>query len=128
MVFLDGIAQENSLWSLVGNSIQFVTAPATGQKVYVFYITAGIISLPPAPTGTLNTEYRHLTSGEILAKQLTLATTPATPQNLLLDVIGGTAQEFNVDFAVAGSILSWNGYGLDGVLSAGDVLRIQYYS
>lgn len=128
LVLVDGLALTTTEWTLTGNSIQFVTAPKPGQSIWVFYLTAGILSLPPAPSGTLTTEYRTITNSEDLAKQLTLAATPAAAQNVLVDIIGGGAQWFNVDFSVGSNILTWNGYALDGVLAQGDTLRIQYWT
>jgi hypothetical protein len=72
----------------------------------------------------LRLEYRTLTGGEITAKQLTLAFTPASA--VIFDVITGVAQQETVDFSVTGNIISWSGLALDGVLTAGDVLRLQY--
>lgn len=129
IVFIDSIAIEKSSWSLVGNSIVFsADIPQPGQKVYVFYLTAGNPVVPPTPLGVFNLEYRALTGGEITAKQLTLAATPAVANLTVVDLVGGTAQVFNVDFTVAGATLSWSGLALDGVISAGDILRVQYFT
>jgi hypothetical protein len=126
-VFLDGLIQNRSTWSVSGNSIVFATAPALDQDVYVFYTTGGTPAVPPTPTGTLQTEFRTITSGEAAAKQLTLSFTPATPGEVLVDIIGGGgAQEFNVDYTISGAVLNWNGYALDGVLAQSDRLRINY--
>jgi hypothetical protein len=99
--------------------------PAAGQTVYVFYLTSGTPTVP-VMTGTFRTEYRTISLGEETAKSLSLAFTPSTPSYVIVDVIGGSAQEFATDFTVSGSVLSWNGLGLDGVLSTGDKLRICY--
>jgi hypothetical protein len=82
-------------------------------------------------TGSLpnaHTEYHTLLSGEITAKAITLTAIPAVAANTMLDTVGGTSQIYSVDFTVSGSTLSWNGLGLDGLLAAGDILRIQYLS
>lgn len=72
-------------------------------------------------------EYRTLTGGEAAAKSLTLSQTPDDDTKVLVDVIGGTAQEFSVDFTCSGTTLSWTGLGLDSIpLVAGDKLRIVY--
>lgn len=73
-------------------------------------------------------EYRTITGPEAAAKQLTLSVTPGAASKVLVDALGGTAQEYGVDYTVAGSILSWSGLGLDLIgLSAGDKLRIVYW-
>lgn len=128
LVTVDGIVRPETEWSLVGNDIVFGAShiPQVGQNVYVYFSAGagggGGGGVTPA------TEYRTLTGGEITAKQLTLSGTPASPTNVLLDIIGGTAQEYSVDFTVSGTTLSWNGLGLDGLLTAGDKLRIHYYT
>lgn len=71
-------------------------------------------------------EYRTLSGGEITAKQLTLANTPVDLSIVQLDVVGGGPQQLNVDYSVSTNIVSWSGLGLDGVLLAGNVLRISY--
>jgi hypothetical protein len=127
IVFLDYVAVPNSSWTLVGNSIVFsADIPQAGQSVYVFYLFAGIPTPPPVPTGAFNLEYRTLTSGEISAKSLTLLNAPFSANLTIVDLIGGSPQIFNVDFTVAGTSLSWTGLGLDGILSSGDILRVQY--
>jgi hypothetical protein len=127
-VFLDGVYQEPSLWSLVGLSVVFTTAPAAGQRVDVWYLTNGAPPTPPPPSGTLITEFRTLTGTESSNKKIVLGSTPATPGYVLVDVIGGTAQEFNVDYTVVGNEVRWTGYALDGLLATGDKLRVHYQS
>lgn len=128
LIFLDSLVVPSSEWSLVGNSIVFGAGsiPQFGQTVYAFYLSSGASNITPAPTGTFNVEYRTLTAGEATAESLALASTPADASKVIVDAIGGAAQHFGVDFTVAGNSLSWNGLGLDGILEAGDVLRIQY--
>lgn len=130
IVFLDYVAVPSSGWSLVGNSIVFGAGyiPATGQTPYVFYLTNGIPPSPPTPSNAFQVEYRTLTGGEIAAKQLTLAATPFNANYVIVDLVGAGAQIFNVDFTVASATLGWSGLGLDGVLIAGDVLRVQYFT
>jgi hypothetical protein len=74
----------------------------------------------------LKVEYRTITSGEATAKQLTLAVEPLTADEVMLDVKGGAIQFLGDDFTVTGDILDWDGLGLDGILVAGDKLRIAY--
>lgn len=126
IVFVDGIALKNSEWSKVGLNVVLSTPPVLGQEVYVFYMTQG--SIPPLPviSGVHKTEYRTLTPAEITAKAITLAQTPASPGEVILDVIGGGAQFYGDDFVVSVATLSWNGLALDGVLASGDKLRVTY--
>ncbi len=71
-------------------------------------------------------EYRTLTSGEVLAKQIVLSNTPSLATEVALDLVSGSAQFYGTDFTVSGVILSWNGLSLDGLLAAGDQLRVFY--
>lgn len=127
LVLVDGLAVDDSEWSLSGADISFTTAPAAAQNIYVFYQTEGTAT-PAGPTGTQEVEYRTITVGEAAAKSLTLSATPLSAGKVMLDVIGGSAQEYSVDYIVSGTTLSWNGLGLDGVLASGDKLRIHYLS
>jgi hypothetical protein len=127
LVMLDGLIVDKALWTLVGNSIQFATAPEFGQSVYVFYLYNGVAPIPPTPTGNENLEYRTLTPLEITNGQLTLAATPSTPGLVRLDTPGGFAV-FGTDFTVAGNLLVWSGFALSGLLAELDQVRIGYWS
>lgn len=131
IVMVNFLAVHKSHWTLSGSNIVFSAGyePQFGQQVYVVYLTTGVaLPPPPAPTGAFNVKYRTLTGGEITAKQLTMSPAAADVTGVQLDIISGGAVEYLVDFTVTGSILSWNGLGLDGVLSAGDKLRLVYVS
>lgn len=68
--------------------------------------------------------YHTLTLAEEIAKSLTL---PGYPKSLQVDVVdGGGAQVLGRDFVYSGTVLSWAGLGLDGVLVEGDILRLTY--
>lgn len=125
IVFKDGIALEKTEYSVSVATITLSVAPAFGQTIYVFYGTNGSPSIPSF-SGIWKTEYRTLTGGEATAKQLTLANLPSSPSEIFLDVIGGGAQVYGSDFSVSASTVSWSGLALDGVLLAGDKLRIGY--
>lgn len=128
IVFVDGLPVDKSKWSLSGYSIIFGSGfePVTGQDVYCFYLSAGVPAIPPTPSGTLVTEFRTITAPEAAAKIVVLANTPSSPGIVLVDIIGGTSQEFNVDYTVVADEFRWNGYALDGVLSSGDKIRFHY--
>lgn len=57
---------------------------------------------------------------------ITLSSTPITPADTILTVIGGPMQSYGPDFTVSGNHLSWSGLFLAGVLVSGDILVIQY--
>lgn len=126
IVYVDGLVLRESEWSRSGSNIVLTTAPIAGQKVFVFYLRNGVASPAPVISGIWKTEYRTISGGEATAKQLTLAQTPASGTEVMLDVIGGGAQFYGDDFTVTGTTLSWSGLGLDGVLGSGDKVRIGY--
>lgn len=127
IVYVDGIAEDTANWSYSGGNIMFSIAPAAAQTIYVWYLTSGSSSPLPTPTGVFKVEFRTLSSGEATAKQLTLLNTPASASDVLVDVIGGTSQEYSVDYTISSNVLDWNGLGLDSVpLVAGDKLRVAY--
>lgn len=67
-----------------------------------------------------------LTGTDITNGFVTLTGTPVTPANTILEVIGGVVQDYGIDFTVSGNQLSWTGLGLDGVLTSGDKLIIEF--
>jgi hypothetical protein len=75
---------------------------------------------------TYHTEFRTLTSDEATAKALTLATTPTSPPETDFEPDGAGEQFFGDDYTVSGQTLSWAGLGLDGLLNAGDKVKITY--
>ena len=128
IVTLDGIIIPETEWALAGTTITFTTPPALGQSVYIIFAVEEASGGGGGGGATEPTvEYRTLTGGEATAESLTLVGTPATPSKVLLDQIGGTSQEYGVDYSVSGTTLTWSGLGLDGVLIAGDKLRIVYW-
>lgn len=78
-------------------------------------------------------EYFTLSAGDITNKYVLLAVEPTDPTKTRLDVVSGTSQQIGVDFDMVADTpnpeitrLTWDGFALDGVLLAGDVLRVEY--
>lgn len=69
---------------------------------------------------------KTLSAGDISAKQITLASTPTTPNITQLFVIGGGICEYGTQFIVVGSTLTWSGLGLDGELEIGEKLVVMH--
>ncbi len=123
-VYVNYVLEDKANWSLSGSNIVFSSAPADASQIYVVYGTNGLSSLP-TPTGILKTEFRTLTAPEAAAEKIVLLNSPLSGPDILVDVIGGTAQEYSVDYTVVGNEVRWNGLGLTG-LAAGDKLRVFY--
>ncbi len=51
---------------------------------------------------------------------------PEDSGNIAVNVIGGPAQEYGVDFTIEFSKLVWTGYDLENFLAAGDTLRVVF--
>lgn len=124
---VNGVAVLKTKFSYVHPTLTLTDVPQLGQKLEVQYLTNGTPSIVQIRTDEV-VVYRTVSAGEITAKQLTLAVTPIDNTKVKVDVIGGSAQIYNVDFIVTGAILDWNGYNLDGQIIAGSVLRINYYT
>lgn len=73
-------------------------------------------------------QYFTLTSGDIAAKQITLAAAPVAPAKTLLSVYGATMSFYSLDFTITANVLSWNSLGLDGLLAPGDILQVIYFA
>lgn len=76
------------------------------------------------PNSNVLSEVFEITLAQFGAKQLTLSNTPKTSGSVFIDVIGGGPLQQGVDFVVSGSVISWNGYGLDTTIGVGDLLRV----
>jgi len=73
-------------------------------------------------------EYFTLTLTDKTNEYVLLGGTPVVPNNVALDLIGGTAQALSGDFGVDSTSVKWDDatYNLNGVLAEGDRLRVIY--
>lgn len=71
----------------------------------------------------------RVTAAEEIAKQITLhrGLGSAYSDQVTLTIIRGTSQYLNQDFSLNGPYLSWMGSSLDGLITAGDYVRISYW-
>lgn len=97
--------------------------PFTGKLDYFEDSTAAAL---PSIDNNYVVDIRKLTATEETNKQLVLTQTPTSPDNVTMDISGGTSQAFGDDFTVIGNIVSWNGLTLETVLTENDVIRIIY--
>lgn len=129
MVFRNGVLVPKAEYSFSTPTITFNSAPALGQSVYVFYLSEGTPASPVVTAGTQVVIYHEVTGAEVIAKQITLPSPPATPAHVMVDYVdAGVALVYSESFVVSGSILSWNALLLDGVIAAGEKLRIFYFN
>lgn len=71
-------------------------------------------------------QYFTLTSGQIASASVTLTYSPSPANQTTLDIISNGPQYYADDFTVSGNVLSWSGKPIDGLLVAGDRIRVQY--
>lgn len=76
----------------------------------------------PPPVNTQIT----LTNQDIINKYVSLPSAPAYPACVSLLPDGGPHQRYGIDFKVVGSILSWDGLGLDNFLESGETITVTY--
>ena len=143
LVFVDGKlinpADFDLITGLTQSSINFHAGskPQVGQDVFCFYLAN------PAAVGTsggggggggggavnLKVEYPTLSSGDISNGFVGLSQIPGSAANVMMDVIGGGAQVYGVDFTIAGADVVFLGalaVGGGSALIAGDKLRVMY--
>lgn len=65
-----------------------------------------------------------LSAGDIANKYVDLVVSPGSPALTRMSVVGGPEQLYGTDFSISGTLLTWNGFNLDGVLEAGDQLLV----
>ena len=73
------------------------------------------------------TQVLTITADMILAKAVNLTNPPILSYNVTILPHGGPAQFINEDFIIDGLTLSWDGYGLDGLLETGDRILVSYF-
>jgi len=125
------IAEYNgSAWTYITPSDNWTLIRKSNDKAYTYdgdttsWIEVGGITQQEIDV----VEEFTLTSTDITNKKVILTYTPVNANYVRLDVIGGGAQDNGADFSVNVTTkeLSWSGLGLDGILEAGDILRVTY--
>ena len=72
-------------------------------------------------------QYFTITNIELTNKKIILASTPAIPQNVQVDLKqGGGYLEYGIDFTVVGNEVRWTGLGYEILAEVGDKFRISY--
>ena len=128
LVYVDGLSLSDADFTVSGLTISLTLPLQVNQTITAWYITDGTASPISLPAGTENVQYFTLSNAQEVAKEVQLAATPAVGSKVRLDLLGGTAQEFGVDFNVVGDKVTWTGLTLDGILLEGDRLRVVYLS
>ena len=77
---------------------------------------------------TFDVEYFTLTGADATNEFLELTGTPIVPDNVAVDLVGGTAQALTGDFGMDGTRILWDNtsYNLNGLMATGDKVRAIY--
>jgi hypothetical protein len=84
------------------------------------------ITIATTGVGAYGVNLFTLSPTDITNKFVTLSGAPDNAGDTILTVVGGPMQSYGTDFVVSGAQLGWSGLFLDGVLTSGDMLVVQY--
>jgi hypothetical protein len=107
-----------------------VTINGVPWTVATLDATTGAVTLTDSFPLQERIEQTHLvTATEAEARQITLHRGWGSPDSnqVTLTIIHGTSQYLGEDFTLYGPDLSWMGSSLDGIITAGDYVRISYW-
>jgi hypothetical protein len=111
------VAGPNDILVMVGNNQYPVSSlnPVTG-----------LITLGKPLDNILRSYDIVLTQDDVDFKAVVLQNTPLDVYEVALTIIKGTSQYYSLDFFVIEGSLRWGGKALEGLLAAGDRIRVQY--
>ena len=69
-----------------------------------------------------------VTTSDMTSKSITLSQSTSDPNKVALTVYGGLPQNIGTDYTGTSTMVTWNGMGLDGVIAAGEEVRLVYPS
>lgn len=118
----------NSITTPSGNlsAVADLVLTSSNSTVEITGIAPNVVDLKStAIGGASNIDKITLSAANILSKSVSLSATPSVPAEVNLSV-GGVDQEVGIDFSTSGTLLSWSGMGLDGILTEGDILTVTY--
>lgn len=72
------------------------------------------------------TEYICLSADDTRNGFMSLSFTAYDCSSSAVNIVGGTSQEYGVDYILQGEKVLWGGLGLDGEVEPGDILRVIY--
>jgi len=89
----------------------------------------GQVDVPPAANNQLITEYVGIDSNDVRNKGVNLAFIPEPEDfdDISVNFVGGTAQNYGDDFIFNKGRIEWDGLGIDGDVEPGDIMRVIYH-
>jgi hypothetical protein len=101
-------------------------SPDLKQEVRLRIRQASLSKLYQVANTIGGTDILTIGQQEVDNKQVTLSSSPSSPNSVSLTFLEGIEQDNGIDFIVNGNILSWDGLGLDGFIEVGDVIIVRY--
>lgn len=112
--------------TLAGPSDVTVTYNGSAWSLISLDPLTGRAEIAPFPVQSQLETQITLTQDDINRSEMILPGLPLDPTNITLTTIHGTAQYYGLDYYVHGRYLSWAGGPLEGLLAAGDQVRVSY--
>jgi hypothetical protein len=77
-----------------------------------------------------NVEFKTITLTDVLNQFAIVTNIPASAVKTKVEVVEGQPADYGIDYIVDPVLkkIDWAGLGLDGILAAGDKLRITYFN
>ena len=116
----------NVAMNIIGGSAQYYGMDFYVNDNKVKWDQSGLAAYT-VPFTMITSEYFILDSTMINEAYLTLSEHPDRPENVALNIVHGTPQDYGTDFYVSGKNLIWDGLALESFLEVGDELRVTYY-
>lgn len=128
ILYKNGVLVPSSEYTFTSPTITFNNAPAAASRIDAWVLTEGLPSVEIITGGTQEVGYHAMNATDISNKQITLPAAPVSATKVMVDLIGGSAQQYGTDYSVSGTTLSWSALGLESVLTVGSVIRYNYFS
>ncbi len=123
---INGLTADTVLYLNPSNQLASSVVNST-ELSYVSGVTSSIqTQIDTINLSSYKTEKFTLDNTDITNKFITLSASPITPGNVVLNIIGGVIQDYSVDYTISTNQLNWDSLGLDGILTSGDKLIVQY--
>jgi len=116
-------------WAAADTTTGLESVLQDGDKIKVVYTSADKTQLRDTEKKVL---YVELTSTDVTNKYVDLTNTPVPVSATEVSILGGSELQYTTDFTVirntAGEYrrLNWNGLGIDGVVTSGDILKVAF--
>jgi hypothetical protein len=107
------------------NDASYVAGAWTGGTNYYCW---GMLDVPDTTYNQLITEYINIDSNDVRNKGVNLSFIPEPDDldDISVNFVGGTAQDYGTDFIFNKGRIEWDGLEIDGDVEPGDIMRVIY--